>query len=112
MCVRSSGKARRGFHRAGISGNVVFARCIDGIESMATGQRIIDLRRLISFVRKEVLDEGNRCDGPGGWNGRDEAGGAARAAGSDKRRRRSGSCVGIHLDRADVALDLDRSSRS
>ena len=37
--------------------------------------------------------------------------GAARAAGSDKRRRRSGSCVGIHLGRADVALDLDRSPR-
>jgi hypothetical protein len=29
-------------------------------------------------------------------NGQDEAGGAARAAGSDKRRCRSGSCVGIH----------------
>src|SRR5215472_12532605 len=46
---------------------------------------------------KEVDDEGNRCDGPGCANGRDEVGGAARAAGSDKRRRRSGSCVGIRL---------------
>ena len=46
---------------------------------------------------KETVDEGNRGDGPGCGNGRDDAGGAARAAGSDKRRRRSGSCVGIHL---------------
>ena len=28
-------------------------------------------------------------------NGRDEAGGAARAAGSDKRCRRPDSCVGV-----------------
>ena len=47
----------------------------------------------------EVPDEGDRCDGPGCGNGRDgEAGGAARAAGSDKRRRGSGSCVGITWD--------------
>src|SRR6266851_3582226 len=38
----------------------------------------------------ENYHEGNRCDGPGCGNGRDDAGGAARAAGSDKRRRRSG----------------------
>jgi hypothetical protein len=42
--------------------------------------------------------ESNRGDGPGCWNGRDETGEAARAAGSDKRRRRSGSCVGIRSD--------------
>ena len=29
----------------------------------------------------------------------------------DKRCRCSGSCVGIHLGRADVAFDLDRSPR-
>ena len=46
---------------------------------------------------KETVGEGDRGDGPGCGNGRDDAGGAARAAGSDKRRRRSGSCVGIHL---------------
>src|SRR5215467_1928351 len=45
----------------------------------------------------EAYDEGDRGDGPSCGNGRDEAGGTARAAGSDKRRRRSGSCVGIHL---------------
>jgi uncharacterized protein (DUF427 family) len=39
-------------------------------------------------THKELDDEGNRCDGPGCANVRDEAGGAARAAGSDKRRRR------------------------
>jgi len=55
--------------------------------------------------------EGNRCDRPGGGNGRDEAGRTARAAGSDKRRYRSDSCVGIRPDRAGVALDLDRSPR-
>jgi hypothetical protein len=32
--------------------------------------------------------EGDRGDGPGCGNGRDDAGGAARAAGRDKRRRR------------------------
>src|SRR6476619_2942729 len=47
--------------------------------------------------RGENHHEGDRGNGPGGGNGRDEAGRAARAAGSDKRRRRSGSCVGIHL---------------
>src|SRR5947208_12316386 len=60
---------------------------------------------------KEADDEGDRRDGPGCGNGRDDAGGAARAAGSDKRRRRSGSCVGIRPDRDGVALDLDRSPR-
>src|SRR5262249_23906534 len=45
--------------------------------------------------RGKNYHEGNRWDGPGCGNGRDEAGGAARAAGSDKRRRRSGSCVRI-----------------
>jgi NADPH:quinone reductase-like Zn-dependent oxidoreductase len=37
----------------------------------------------------EAGDEGDRGDGPGCGNGRDEAGGAARGAGSYKRRRRS-----------------------
>ena len=50
-----------------------------------------------ALQHREASDEGDRGDGPGCGNGRDEAGGAARAAGSDKRRRRSGSCVGIHL---------------
>jgi hypothetical protein len=36
-------------------------------------------------------------------------GGATRAAGSDKRRHRSDSCVGIRPHRDGVALDLDRS---
>src|SRR6185312_13301447 len=53
--------------------------------------------------------EGDRGNGPGHGNGRDEAGGAARPAGSDKRRRRSGSCVGIRRDRVGVALDRDRT---
>jgi hypothetical protein len=60
----------------------------------------IDIRqtsRQRHTTHKEVDDEGNRCDGPGCANGRDEAGGAARATGSDQRRRRSGSCVGIRL---------------
>ena len=48
--------------------------------------------------RGDNSHEGNRCDGPGCGNGRDEAGGAARAAGSDKRRHRSDSCVGIRPD--------------
>src|SRR5438132_5597920 len=47
---------------------------------------------------RETDDEGNRCDGAGCGNGRDEAGGAARAAGSDRRRHRSDSCVGIRPD--------------
>src|SRR5262249_45330836 len=34
--------------------------------------------------RGENYHEGNRGDGPGCGNGRDESGGAARAAGSDK----------------------------
>src|SRR5690349_13085178 len=59
----------------------------------------------------EAKDEGDRGDGPDCGNGRDEAGGAARAAGSDKRRRRSGSYVGIRRDRVGLALDLDRSPR-
>src|SRR4029450_5304070 len=47
---------------------------------------------------EEAGDEGYRGDGPGCGNGRDDAGGAAQAAGSDKRRRRSGSLVRICLD--------------
>jgi peptide-methionine (R)-S-oxide reductase len=46
---------------------------------------------------KEPGLKGDRCNGRGCGNGRDEADGAARAAGSDKRRRCSGSCLGIHL---------------
>src|SRR5262249_49910674 len=75
------------------------------------------------FVRQkegEVGDEGNCKNGTGCGNGRDEAGGAARAPGGGARQplgrelrrcRCSGSCVGIHLGRAVVALDLDRPPR-
>src|SRR6476620_9052613 len=45
---------------------------------------------------READDEGDRGDGSGCGNGRGEAGGAARAAGSDKRRRCSDSCIRIH----------------
>src|SRR6266436_1356420 len=48
--------------------------------------------------RGDNSHEGDRCDGPSCGNGRDEAGRAARAAGSDKRRHRSDSCVGIRPD--------------
>jgi hypothetical protein len=48
--------------------------------------------------QREADDEGVRGDGPGRVNGRDDAGGAARAAGRDKRCRRSDSCVGIRPD--------------
>ena len=54
--------------------------------------------RQITTTHKEVDDEGDSGDGPGCGNGRNEAGGAARAAGSYKRRRRSDSCVGIRPD--------------
>ena len=55
-----------------------------------------------------VTDEGDCGDGRGRRNRRDDAGRAARAGTGDKQRRRSGcSRVGIHLGRADVALDLD-----
>jgi hypothetical protein len=47
--------------------------------------------------RGDNSHEGDCGNGPGRRNGGDEAGGATRAAGSDKRRRRSGLCVGIHL---------------
>src|SRR4051794_5418696 len=46
--------------------------------------------------KREADDEGDRGDGSGCGNGWSEAGGAARAAGSDKRRRCSDSCIGIH----------------
>ena len=46
----------------------------------------------------KVPDEGDCGDGRGRGNGRDDAGGAAQAAGSDKRRHRSDSCVGIRAD--------------
>ncbi|WP_310728566.1 hypothetical protein [Streptomyces sp. N2A] len=42
--------------------------------------------------------EGDRGDGPGSRNGRNDADGAARAGASDQRCRRSGSCVGIRPD--------------
>ena len=48
--------------------------------------------------RGDDSHESDRGDGPGRGNGRDDAGGAARAAGSDKRRHRSDSCVGIRPD--------------
>ncbi len=47
------------------------------------------------MTEETIIDESDCGNGSGRGNGRDEAGGAARAAGSDKRRRRSGSCVGI-----------------
>ena len=56
---------------------------------------------------QEVTDEGDRGDGSGRGNGRDEAGGAARAAGGVARQplgrelrrcRCSGSCVGFTGD--------------
>ena len=48
--------------------------------------------------RGDDSHESNRGDGRGCGNSRDDAGGAARAAGSDKRRHRSDSCVGIRPD--------------
>src|SRR5262245_50614850 len=48
--------------------------------------------------RGDNFHEGDRGNGPGCGNGRDDASGTARAAGSDKRRRRSGPCVGIRPD--------------
>src|SRR5262245_34898236 len=56
-------------------------------------------------TEREVTDEGDCGDGSGCGNGRDEAGGAARAAGGSARQplgcelrrcRCSGSCVGIY----------------
>ena len=52
----------------------------------------------VHTTHKEADDESDSGDGPSCGNGRDEAGGAARATGSDKRPRRSGSCVGIRRD--------------
>src|SRR6516165_405607 len=57
-------------------------------------------------TEREMRDEGNCSNGSGCGNGRDEASGAARAAGGGARQplgrelrrcRCSGSCVGIHL---------------
>src|SRR3546814_10835025 len=50
-----------------------------------------DNYRKEAYGRGDNYDEGDRGDGPGCGNGRDDAGGAARAAGSDKRRHRSRS---------------------
>src|SRR5262249_14480663 len=44
--------------------------------------------------RGDNFHEGDRGSGQGCGTGRDAASGTARAAGSDKRRRRSGPCVG------------------
>src|SRR5581483_9708056 len=46
---------------------------------------------------REAVDGGDRGDGQGCGNGRDEVDGATRAAGGDKRRPCSDSCVGIDL---------------
>ena len=46
-------------------------------------------------AKEAIANEGDRCDGPGGGYSRDDAGEAARAAGSDKRRRRSGHASGF-----------------
>src|SRR5690349_3275192 len=48
--------------------------------------------------RGDNFREGNRCDGQGGGNGRDEIDGSAEAAGSNKRRRCSDSRIGIRRD--------------
>ena len=83
-----------------------------GIDESSPGNGL--LLELIGKRRtgcREVSDEGDRGNGSGCRNGRDDAGEAARAAGSDKRRRCSGSCVGIRPDRDGVDLDLDRSRR-
>src|SRR5207253_8192160 len=47
------------------------------------------------MTEETIPDEGDRGDRPGCGNCRDEAGGAARAAAGDKRRRRSDSCAGF-----------------
>src|SRR5215208_164286 len=49
-------------------------------------------------MTEEQFHEDDSGDGPGCGNGRDEAGGAARAPASDKRRHRSDSCIGIRPD--------------
>jgi hypothetical protein len=69
--------------------------------SFAKGWNALELGigtgRVALLTEEAQINEGNRGNGPGCGNGRDEAGSTARAAGSDKRRRRSGACVGIHL---------------
>src|SRR5437899_4533105 len=79
-----------------------FLHAEGGIDSIAEGHWISDFRRSIWVhlqwnsenddipTHREVDDEGDRGNGPGRRNRRDEAGGAARATGSDKRSRRSG----------------------
>jgi NADPH:quinone reductase-like Zn-dependent oxidoreductase len=65
---------------------------------------VSDTRPSLQHSTKETHDrgdnshEGDRGDGPGRGNGRDDAGGAARAGTGDKRRHRSDSCVGIRPD--------------
>src|SRR3546814_11053735 len=58
----------------------LFKRAFDGIGSKS------------QVKQKEVGDESDCCDGPGCGNGRNETGGATRAAAIDKRRRRRGPC--------------------
>src|SRR4051794_36754621 len=68
-------------------------------------------RRNERTSHKEVPDEGDCGDGRGCGDGRDDAGAAARAAGGDKRRHRSGSCVGIRPEMAWPSTWTDRLGR-
>jgi hypothetical protein len=60
--------------------------------------RIVHTAWRRGLIQRGVQDESDRGNGPGRGNGRDDPGGAARAAGGDKRRHRSDSCVGIRPD--------------
>src|SRR5207248_1574185 len=76
---------------------------VDGEGKLTARMERLPYRQELDTGR--VTDEGDCGDGPGCGNGRDEAGGAARAAGGVARQplgrelrrcRCSGSCVGIH----------------
>src|SRR3546814_1065358 len=76
----------------------LFKRAFDGIGSKS------------QVKQKEVGDESDCCDGPGCGNGRNETGGATRAAAIDQRSRRRGPCIGLRQHLTGLAFDLDGRS--
>ena len=84
--------------RAGVRGGGTLRISVVGRRSLAPPTLVNRKAVQARTGYREVPDEGDCGDGSGCGNGRDDAGGAARAAGSDKRRHRSGSCVGIRPD--------------
>jgi hypothetical protein len=89
---------------AGLAAGLVYAAWRMVVAAIAQDQPLLQARTR----HREVPDEGDCGDGRGSRNGRDDAGGAARAGTGDKRRARTG----VASSPASLAPASSRSRRS